>query len=99
LIDFSIPFDTNVKTKTEEKIEKYGELVFEIKRLWNMEKVEVLPIIVGALGSMWRQHLVTQLKRLGIDKIITISTLQKEALLGSATILRKTLNADVCLCS
>jgi len=93
LIDFSIPFDTNVKTKTEEKIEKYGELVFEVKRLWNMEKVEVLPIIVGALGSMWRQHLVTQLKKLGIDKIITISTLQKEALLGSATILRKTLNA------
>ena len=92
LIDFSIPFDFKVKEKMDEKTQKYQELTFEIKRLWKVKKVTIIPIIVGALGSMWRENLGKQLKLLGIDHLIRPSTLQKEAILGTAQILRKTLN-------
>ena len=76
----------------KEKINKYEELSFEIKKIWKMAKVEIIPIIVGALGSIWRPNLKSQLTKLGIDHIMNVSNLQKEALLGSARILRKTLN-------
>jgi hypothetical protein len=94
LVDFSVPWDYRVKDKMKEKIEKYEELSFEIKKIWKLVKVEVIPIIVGALGSMWRLDLQRQLARLGprINNIISVNTLQKEALLGTARILRKTLN-------
>jgi hypothetical protein len=92
LVDFSIPFDFRVKEKSREKIEKYQDLAWEIKRLWKMNKVDVVPIIVGALGSMCREDMKKQLGKLGISHLIQPSTLQKEALLGTARILRKTLN-------
>ena len=35
IIDFAVPFDTNVSEK--EKIFKYQELARELKKLWNEE--------------------------------------------------------------
>jgi len=51
LVDFSCPFDSNVMHKEIEKVEKYQDLLLEIQRLWNV-KVEVIPIILGALGAL-----------------------------------------------
>ena len=36
----------------EEKIEKYKDLAYEIKSLWKMEKVTIIPVVIGALGSV-----------------------------------------------
>ena len=49
LIDVAIPWDTRVMEKSREKKEKYHDLKMEIGRLWQAE-VEVVPIILGALG-------------------------------------------------
>ena len=49
LIDVAIPWDTRVVEKGREKVEKYQDLKMEIRRLWRAE-VEVVPIILGALG-------------------------------------------------
>jgi hypothetical protein len=92
VLDFAIPWDVRVKNKMQEKREKYEELAFELKRIWKMVKVEIIPIIIGALGAVWRTDLQKQLAKLGIDHIMKVSTLQKEALLGTSRILRKTLN-------
>ena len=51
LVDFEVPADQRVKMKENEKMDKYMDLARELKRLWNM-KVKVIPIVVGALGTV-----------------------------------------------
>ena len=40
-----------IKLKESEKKDKYPDLARELKKLWNM-KVTVIPIIIGALGTV-----------------------------------------------
>ena len=76
-------------TKEAEKIEKYQDLARELKRLWNV-KTQVIPVVIGALGTM-PKTLVQWLEKIGIET--KISDLQKTAILHSARILRKVLEA------
>ena len=52
IIDMVIPGDTRVCDKDREKIEKYSLLKDKTARLWQMKKVVVIPIVVGALGTI-----------------------------------------------
>ena len=88
IIDVAIPGDERVSAKETEKIEKYDELRREHERLWKV-KAKVVPIIVGALGTVTR-NLNSYLKEIGVN--VTIQLIQKSALLGSARILRKILH-------
>ena len=81
--------DTRVCDKEREKIEKYNLLKDEIARLWQMKKVVVIPIVVGALGTITTKF-EKYIKSLGID--IRIEHVQKSALLGTARIIRKVLS-------
>jgi hypothetical protein len=91
-IEFSVPFDYKVKDKIKEKLEKYQELQFEVRRIWELKKIKTIPIIIGALGSMDKEYLCNKLTELGIAQVITISALQKEVVLGTSKILRKHLS-------
>ena len=51
LTDIAIPGDIRVSEKEKEKIERYQELKREIKRMWNIRSIKVIPVVVGALGS------------------------------------------------
>ena len=51
-MDIAVPGDCRICEKETEKIEKYDELKREIQKLWTMKKVEVIPIVVGALGAI-----------------------------------------------
>ena len=85
----SIPGDERaLLAKETEKIEKYDELRRELERLWKV-KAKVVPIIVGALGTVTR-NLNSYLKEIGVN--VTIQLIQKSALLGTARILRKVLD-------
>ena len=44
--------DTRVCDKEQENIRKYSFLKDEVARLWEMKKVVVIPIVVGALGTI-----------------------------------------------
>ena len=87
IIDVAIPEDSGVKEKEDEKIEKYQNLARELRRIWEV-KTKVVPIVVGALGTV-PLRLKANLKGIGVDTSITL--IQKSALLGSARILRKVL--------
>ena len=52
LIDIAVPVDQNITRTEEEKIEKYQELAFEIRRVHGALKVIILPIVISALGSI-----------------------------------------------
>ena len=50
LIDTGVPADQNIIQTEEEKVEKYQELAFEIRRIHGASKVT--PIVIGALGGI-----------------------------------------------
>ena len=51
ITDITITVYIRVKEKQKGKIERYQELKTEIKRMWNIRSIKVIPVVVGALGS------------------------------------------------
>ena len=86
LIDVACPMDHNIQSKEKEKLDHYQELKFELERLWNT-KIEIVPIIIGALGSV-TEKLQTSLKKIGL-KHVQVHQLQKCVLLKTGNILQK----------
>lgn len=52
VIDVACPFDTRVQNKEKEKIEKYQDLKRELKWIWKLRKIIVVPVIIGASGTI-----------------------------------------------
>ena len=52
-MDIAIPRNySRVHEKEFEKLEKYQDLKWEIRRMWSVKNVDVAPVFVGALGSV-----------------------------------------------
>ena len=51
IVDFAVSADYGVKLKENEKKDKYLDLAWELKKLWNM-KVTVVPVVIGAIGTV-----------------------------------------------
>ena len=80
MIDIACPCDRNVNDKETEKVEKYQDLKIEVQRLWNTS-VEIVPIVVGALGAI-SSNLQKYLQKLNINDIRT-SQIQNSAIENS----------------
>ena len=50
MLDSACPFDVRVKEK--EKIDNYQEVKRELRRICKSRRVTVVPIIIGALGTV-----------------------------------------------
>ena len=81
IVDIAVPADTRIAKKELEKVENYQDLKREIKRLWELRCAKVVPVVIGALGS------VTKDLECWIEKMDIVP----EVLLGTARILRKVL--------
>ena len=81
IVDVVMPGDISVCDKEREKIEKYSLLKDEIARLWQMKKVILIPIVVGALGTITAKF-EKYIESLEIE--IRIEHVPKSALLGTA---------------
>ena len=90
IIDVAIPGDVRVCEKELGKIDKYKPLKDEIARLWEMQKVTIIPTVVGALGAITNRF-GKFMQEIGID--IRIEHVQKTALLGTARLLRLVLGS------
>ena len=51
IVVFTVPAACRVKVKESEKKDKYLDLGWELKKLWNM-KVTIIAIIIGSLGTV-----------------------------------------------
>ena len=51
IIDIVIPGDIRVTEKEKEKIERCRELKRQIKKMWNIRSIKVIPVVGGAFGS------------------------------------------------
>ena len=52
IIDVAVPGDKRIIDKGKEKTEKYQNLKREILRLWNLKKIDVIPVVLGAFRSV-----------------------------------------------
>ena len=91
VIDVACPFDTRIQKKEKEKVDAYTDLKYEILKVWrgDVKKVIILPVIIGALGSV-TERLQEELEKFGYRN--GLETIQKACLLGSARIVRKVLD-------
>ena len=89
LIDVAVPWDSRVEEKEKEKMEKYQDLRIEVQRLWDMP-VEVIPIIIGALGTIPRS-LGRNLTKL--EAKVAPGLMQKSVLLETAHIIRRVMDS------
>ena len=87
LIDMTVPSDKNITLKEIEKKSKYKDLEVEIQRMWQM-KTKVIPVVVGALGTV-KKGMVENIEK--VAKSASVIEIQKICMLGSARILRKVL--------
>ena len=85
IIIFFIQLDANVKNKEDDKIDRYSVLAGGVRRLHHV-KTKVIPIVIGALGTV-PKRLPKYLEDLGIADVI--GCLQTTALLGNQRILRR----------
>ncbi|KAI5731368.1 hypothetical protein M8J77_008920 [Diaphorina citri] len=83
LIDISIPADSNVNKKENEKKLKYTDLAIEIQRMWNMKSCKVVPVVIGAISKALKSDLDS------IPGSFNIHEIQTCALLGTTYILRR----------
>ena len=66
IIDIAVPADVRVEEKEKEKVEKYQDLKKEIRRLWKLRNVEIVLVVIGALGSVsaefdrWMQGIIQE---------------------------------------
>ena len=88
LIDIVVLVDQNIISTEEEKVDRYQDLAFEIKRIHRASKVTVIPIVIGTLGTVSRK---TKSWHGKLDIPDIVGSTQLSAILGTAHILRKVL--------
>ena len=86
---YYVPADVRVEEKDKENVEKYQDLKKEIKRLWKLRNVEIVLVVIGALGTVSAEFDRWMVK-LGIT--FSVGVMQKTALLVTARILKKVLD-------
>ena len=87
IVDFAVPADHRINLQESEKKDKYLDLARELKKLWNM-KVMIVPIVIGALGTITK-GLLKGLEDLEVGR--RVETIKTTALLRTARILRRVL--------
>ena len=87
IVDFAVPADHRINLKESEKKDKYLDLARELKKLRNM-KVTIVPIVIGALGTITK-GLLKGLKDVKVGG--RVETIQTTVLLRTARILRRVL--------
>ena len=87
VVDFAVPADHRIKLKESEKWDKYLDVARELEKLWNM-KVTIIPIVIGAFGTVTK-GLLKGLEDLEVGS--RVETIQTTALLKTARIRRRVL--------
>ena len=86
LIGNAVPRDDNIVDKSIEKVEKYHNLAIELKALWQLKEIAIIPIVVGCTGVVDKRFTKY------IDKIpgkINIFEIQKLRLWGTRYAVRR----------
>lgn len=87
IIDFAVPLDHNLAKSYAEKISKYEALSQQMKDMWRLRRVTIMPLVISANGLVHRKT-IQHLKELNLP-LNTITWMQKAVILGTVNIIRK----------
>lgn len=90
IIDIAIPAAANIKEKHKEKISKYLPLAAEIRQIWDVSSVEIVPIVLGSLGEV-PKSLHEGIASIDLPPNLYLE-MQKAVILATTNIIRKVLN-------
>ena len=90
LVEIAVPLTHNLKKTEAEKMAKYEELAFQLKSIWKLERVVIVPIIISAEGVISKKT-TKNIEKLAVNKNI-LRVGQKAVLLQTCHIVRKFLN-------
>ena len=88
IVDFAVPADNRIKLKECEINNKYLDLARELKKTMEHMEVTIVPIVIGAFGTVTKGSLK------GLEDLKVggrVETIQMIALLKTARILRRVL--------
>ena len=88
VIEVSVPNDLGLNVAERRKINKYYHLAEDLKRNWNLDSIEIIPVIVGALGLIKKNLTELCSKIPGEPKV---SELQTSALIGTVKVIKRAL--------
>jgi hypothetical protein len=86
LIDIAVPLSHNIQNVYAQKINKYTELAIEIQQMWNVQKINIRPMVISVTGIV-PQHLKTQLSELEITQLLP--AIQRSVLLDTCYSVRQ----------
>ena len=90
IVDVCVPLDTNVELREETKVDNYIPLVDQLQQIYLRYKFYIVPVIVGALGTV-PKSLKENLLILFFESLIfepVIHKIQKDALLRTMKIVK-----------
>lgn len=87
LLDFTIPADDNLTRAYTEKLSKYADLAFQLRELYKLKSISILPLIISVNGLV-EEHLIGNTDRLCLPREV-ISSSQKQVILSTTRIVRK----------
>ena len=74
LIDIAIPIDDCIVDERIEKVEKYQYLAIELKALWQLKEIAIVPNVVGRTGVVGKK-LTNYIGKINIFEIQKINFL------------------------
>ena len=92
LIEVSVPSDYGINAAERVKKTKYLPLMEDLKSSWKLHRIDIIPIIVGATGVVKKNLKDFCAKIPGNPAVLE---LQIAAILGSKTILKRTLSHSI----
>jgi hypothetical protein len=92
LIDIAHPNDHNLNISFTNKISKYKDLAEEIKHMWHLNSIEIIPIVISVNGLI-HQNQYKFTEKIEVPKFI-IYKIQKSVILETCRIVRKVLNIN-----
>ncbi|XP_030767020.1 uncharacterized protein LOC115890810 [Sitophilus oryzae] len=93
IIDIAVPLDQNLQKTATEKIQKYQDLAYGLRRVYQLNKAIVLPFVISANGLIHKDF-TRNTELLKLNPKLTNECL-KAAILGTVRIVRKVLKAAI----
>lgn len=91
IIDIAVPLATNISATHREKINKYLPLADEVKEMWDLKAVTIVPVILGTTGEIPKK-LHEGLETLGMPEKLYLA-MQKAVVLSTCAIIRRVISS------
>lgn len=92
IIDVAVPLTHNLSQTEREKVSKYQDLQIELKRMWKLREIKIIPAVISVEGVATKK-LLKSLEALSLPKGVYIQ-IQKAVILETCRIVRKFLAID-----